>query len=66
MRFEIVNGKSIILCPDCPRKTKFQLNEVKKVVGFELFEKHMGFRLLAQMSPQLKSKSPGNQKKKYL
>ena len=44
-----MNGKVKISCPDCPRRANLNLGEVKKIVGYELFEKHTGFRFLAQI-----------------
>ena len=45
--FEIMAGAYEISCPDpqCEKEAIFQLDEIEKIVGKELTEKHKTFRL---------------------
>ena len=47
LKTEIMKGAYEITCPDnnCKLKGIFSLNEIEKVAGSGLFDKHMDFRL---------------------
>ena len=52
LKFEIMVGAYDITCPDaaCPKKGIFDLLEIEDIVGKELFEKHIEFRLNVDIS----------------
>jgi len=52
LSFEIMAGAYEISCPDsqCPKEGVFLIDEIEKIVGKELSDKHMGFRLNTEVA----------------
>ena len=52
LKFEIMVGAYEITCPDakCPQNGVFGLLEIEDIVGKELFERHIEFRLNVEIS----------------